>query len=121
MVGAIPADTLMHDRPKGRGYIRLQETEHNPWPRLQGFTIPAEIAAHEFHYSSLENLGPGIKFAYRMVRGSGIDGLHDGIVYQNLLANYAHLRDTEQYHWTRRFVHFIHNCKRHTHVSRYGT
>jgi cobyrinic acid a,c-diamide synthase len=121
MVGVIPADTLMHERPKGRGYIRLKETEHNPWPRLQGVTIPAEIAAHEFHYSSLENLGPEIKFAYRMVRGNGIDGQHDGIVYKNLLANYAHLRDTEQYHWTRRFVQFVRSCKPLTHVSRYGT
>ena len=27
MVGIVPADTVMHDRPMGRGYVRLRETD----------------------------------------------------------------------------------------------
>ncbi len=69
------------------------------------------IRAHEFHYSSVENLAPGTRFAYDVVRGHGIDGRHDGIVHRNLLASYAHLRDVAGNRWARRFVDFVRVCK----------
>ena len=120
MVGALPVDTLMHTKPQGRGYVRLRETAEYPWPYPDGTSPIAEVRAHEFHYSSLENLPPDLHYAYEVVRGSGIDGRHDGIVYKNVLACYAHMRDLSGNHWTRRFVEFIrqhrvlHNA---THVS----
>lgn len=101
MLGIIPADVVMHERPQGRGYVRLEETACHPWPGGN------EIAAHEFHYSALENLGPEAEFAYRVTRGYGVDGRHDGIRYRNLLASYAHLRDTGRNHWASRFVGFV--------------
>jgi len=104
MVGVIPGDIVMYEKPQGRGYVRLRETGDNPWP---GQGAPAEFSAHEFHYSMLENLSPGLTFAYEMVRGTGVNGRHDGIIYKNLVANYVHLRDVEGYHWTRRFVEFV--------------
>lgn len=107
MAGVIPGDVVMHDRPMGRGYVLLRETGKNPWP-LPG---PAEVRAHEFHYSSLENLAPGTVYAYDVMRGNGVDGRHDGIVHKNLLACYAHLRDLEDNHWTRRFVQFVRRHK----------
>lgn len=103
MVGLIPGDAVMHERPQWRGYARLQETANHPW--LQG--DPAEFDAHEFHYSTLENLDDALPYAYTVLRGAGINAAHDGIVYKNLLANYAHLRDVGTHHWTRRFVEFI--------------
>jgi cobyrinic acid a,c-diamide synthase len=103
MAGVIPGDVVMHDRPMGRGYVLLRETGMNPWP-LSG---SAEVRAHEFHYSSLENLAPGTVYAYDVMRGNGVDGQHDGIVHKNLLACYAHLRDLEDNHWTTRFVQFV--------------
>lgn len=109
MVGAIAADVSMHDAPQGRGYIRLQETADAPWPHAE--PAPRIISAHEFHYSRLENLDPSLKFAYRVLRGTGIDGQHDGIVYKNVLANYAHLRAVEGHPWAQRFVHFVRAVK----------
>ena len=109
MVGIIPADAVMHNKPQGRGYVQLQETAAMPW--ASGVTGQV-INAHEFHYSRLENLAEKGKFAYRMLRGTGIDGQHDGWVYRNLLASYTHLRDTQQYHWAERFVAFIRQQKR---------
>ncbi len=109
MVGAIPADVLMHERPMGRGYVRLQETGDAPWPLRKG--QGGELNAHEFHHSSVVNLGIDVRFAYRVLRGSGIDGEHDGIVYKNVLASYAHLRDVEQNHWVDRFVRHVRACK----------
>ncbi len=108
MAGGIPGDVVMHDRPMGRGYVQLRETGRNPWP-LSG---SADVRAHEFHYSSLENLAPGTVYAYDVMRGNGVDGQHDGIVHKNLLACYAHLRDLEDNHWTRRFVQFVRQQRR---------
>ena len=110
MAGVIPGDVVMHDRPMGRGYVQLRETGKNPWP-LSG---SADVRAHEFHYSSLENLAPDTVYAYDVMRGNGVDGQHDGIVHKNLLACYAHLRDLEDNHWTRRFVQFIRQQRRKT-------
>jgi cobyrinic acid a,c-diamide synthase len=110
MVGAIPADVLMHERPMGRGYVRLQETANAPWPLCEGQR--AELSAHEFHHSSVMNLGTDVRFAYRVLRGTGVDGEHDGIVYKNVLASYAHLRDVDQNHWVARFVGHVRACKR---------
>jgi cobyrinic acid a,c-diamide synthase len=109
MVGAIPADTVMHDRPQGRGYVVLRETGASPWP-AGTLSQNAEIHAHEFHYSALRNLAPNLRYAYEVIRGTGVDGRHDGIVIGNLLATYAHMRDVGGNHWTRRFVEFIRTC-----------
>ena len=110
MVGAIPADTLMHARPKGRGYVKIRETEEHPWPMAESMKGPGEIAAHEFHYSSLENCDT-VKYAYDVLRGTGIDGSHDGIIHKNVLGCYAHLHDVIQNHWVQRFLQFVQQCK----------
>jgi cobyrinic acid a,c-diamide synthase len=109
MVGALPVDIVMHARPVGRGYVHLRETGAGPWPARQAGEA-ALIRAHEFHYSSVENLAPGTRFAYAVERGQGIDGRHDGIVHRNLLASYAHLRDVADNRWARRFVEFARCC-----------
>ncbi len=110
MVGALPADVVMHERPQGRGYVRLRETARAPWPR--GAHVVDEIKAHEFHYSAIENLDQDIDFAYEVLRGAGLDGRHDGLVYRNVLASYTHLRDVKGNHWVSRFVAHVRACKR---------
>jgi cobyrinic acid a,c-diamide synthase len=110
MAGVIPADVTMHDRPQGRGYVQLRETGASPWPAVGG--EPPVISAHEFHYSRLENVAPGLSYAYEVVRGAGIDGRHDGIVLGNVLASYTHLRDTGGNHWAARFVAHVNACRR---------
>jgi cobyrinic acid a,c-diamide synthase len=105
MVGAIPGDVRMHAKPVGRGYVHLKEDPEHPWPRQDS---PAtQIRAHEFHYSSLENLPPDLHFAYRVERGHGITGQRDGLILNNLLASYTHLRTIGSCNWASRFVAFI--------------
>jgi len=110
MVGALPVDIRMHARPVGRGYVHLRETREGPWA-----PAPADdaglVRAHEFHYSSVENLPADARFAYTVERGYGIDGRHDGLLHRNLLASYAHLRDVGANRWARRFVDFVRRCK----------
>lgn len=118
MVGVIPGDTLMHPRPQGRGYVRLAATTALPWP---GEQPQAEIAAHEFHYSSLENLESPATWAYEVLRGAGIDGHHDGYIYQNLLACYTHQRTTRSNRWTERFLRFVADCRSRQHNPEFLT
>lgn len=103
MVGVLPADVVMHERPQGRGYVRLRGTANHPWADMTS----VEVAAHEFHYSALAGLSSHLDFGYGVERGFGIDGRNDGIIYKNLLANYSHMRDTGQNRWTHRFVAFV--------------
>ena len=102
MVGVIPGDAVMHERPVGRGYVHLAQTGAMPWApgAAEG------LRGHEFHHSSLENLDPGVAFAYRVERGHGVDGRHDGIVVHRLLASYAHLRSAGT-QWAPRFVDYV--------------
>jgi cobyrinic acid a,c-diamide synthase len=101
MVGVVPGDTVMHARPVGRGYARLQPTGDDRWQE----TDP--IPAHEFHYSSLENLPADSIYAYSVARGHGIDGAHDGYQRYNLLAGYVHRRGAGEQGWITPFLNQV--------------
>jgi cobyrinic acid a,c-diamide synthase len=105
----VPADVVVGNRPQGRGYMVLEETSKSPWPptsAAQG-AVTASIPAHEFHYARLENMPDDLNYAYRVVRGAGIDGRHDGLVIGNLMAGFAHHRNTASNPWVERFVEFV--------------
>ena len=110
MVGALPFDTVMTTHPQGRGYIHLRETGRGLWPLGDAAAQPTLFYAHEFHHSQVINLPTHLPFAYEVLRGQGLDGQHDGIIYKNTLASYAHLRDVENNRWTQRFIKFIQQC-----------
>ncbi|MBM3555661.1 MAG: cobyrinate a,c-diamide synthase [Alphaproteobacteria bacterium] len=108
MAGVVEAEAVMHERPQGRGYVRLRETGAAPWRAGAGATI----AAHEFHHASLENLAPETRFAFDVLRGQGIDGRHDGLVRGNLVAGFSHLRHTDATPWAGAFVDFARSRRR---------
>lgn len=100
MVGAVKGDAVMNARPQGRGYTRLQA--------LGGFwESGTEVLAHEFHYARVDNLPADTKFAYKVLRGHGIDGKNDGVLSHNMLAGFCHLRHSKASPWAHRFVEFI--------------
>jgi cobyrinic acid a,c-diamide synthase len=104
MAGAIPGDAVMRARPVGRGYVELAQTADMPWP---GASAGTPVQGHEFHHSSLENLPVGMRFAWRVTRGHGIDGRNDGLCVHNLVASYAHLRTSAGADWAPRFVAYV--------------
>jgi cobyrinic acid a,c-diamide synthase len=106
MVGVIPADIIIEPKPQGRGYVKLRETSEGIWPSAG---VQA-IAAHEFHYSRFINLPKNARFAFEVLRGTGIDGKHDGFVHKNTLACYTHQRNTRNNNWVVRFVEFVRQC-----------
>lgn len=107
MVGVIPGDAVLHARAVGRGYVELRETDAMPWTRGEG----GVVQGHEFHHSSLENLDAGVRFAYRVRRGHGVDGRHDGVVLHRLLASYVHLRHGAGAAWVPRFVDYVRGAR----------
>lgn len=110
MVGVVPGDIIMHEKPQGRGYVCLKETGNGLWPLTNSDSDEInEIYAHEFHYSTLDNIDKDFefKYAYDVLRGAGIDGKHDGIIYKNLLACYAHQRNVRNNRWVNRFIDFV--------------
>jgi len=114
LAGVIPGDAVMNERPRGRGYMQIEETGRSLWPLETDADdgAPARFTAHEFHYASLENLPGDLTYAYRVLRGVGMAGRHDGIVIGNLTASFMHLRDVESNHWVDRFVTFVRARKR---------
>lgn len=100
MVGLVPGDTVMGERPVGRGYASLRQRQVSPLGEPDGETIPA----HEFHYSHLENLAPNLDYAYEVQRGHGMDGRYDGYMHANLLASYCHRRGSGPRGWIAPFI-----------------
>jgi cobyrinic acid a,c-diamide synthase len=108
MVGAIEGDIVMEERPQGRGYAQLQENPQSLWSSPSGNVIPC----HEFHYSRFINLDKNARFAFRVLRGTGIDGVNDGYIRNNMLACYIHQRSTRNNHWAQRFVAFVRQTRK---------
>ncbi len=106
MVGVINANTVMTQRPVGRGYVEIEPTDSHPW---EG--VSKKISAHEFHYSRLENIATDYEYAYNVLRGVGISNKKDGIITKNLLATYSHLRSVGGNLWVRQFIEFIKTLK----------
>lgn len=109
MVGVIPGDAVMGDKPQGRGHVRLEETGSSRWPVLAdgAGARGTSVTAHEFHYAAIRGLPDSLDYAYKLLRGDGIDGRRDGIVIHNLLAGFSHQRNTSANPWVRRFVDFV--------------
>jgi cobyrinic acid a,c-diamide synthase len=110
MVGAIPGDIRMHEKPVGRGYVILEPNADHPWREHAAGSGDNALHAHEFHYSSLHNLPADTRYAYAVRRGHGIDGSRDGIVLHRLLASYTHLRATSRCDWPAKFVQHVRAC-----------
>ncbi len=99
MVGVLPCDIEMTKKVQAHGYTVLQ--------KING----EELRGHEFHYSRVRNLGD-VKFLYKVIRGKGIDGKNDGIIYKNVIASYAHLHAIGSPQWAGEFVELIRAAKR---------
>jgi cobyrinic acid a,c-diamide synthase len=98
MVGIIPAEVQLSDKPEGHGYAVVEVIDENPF-----FPVGLTLRGHEFHHSSLSRPGD-LRFAYQVKRGQGVHHQRDGIVYKNLFASYVHLHALGTPEWARGFV-----------------
>jgi cobyrinic acid a,c-diamide synthase len=87
MAGVLPVGFGMEKRPQGHGYTVLEVEKENPF-----FPVGRILKGHEFHYSRVLWLKEGRAYlVHRVRRGSGIDGVWDGLCFKNVLATYSHL------------------------------
>jgi cobyrinic acid a,c-diamide synthase len=98
MVGVIPAEVQVSEKPEGHGYVIAETMDENPL-----FPIGLTIRGHEFHHSKI-SIKNGAKFAYQIRRGKGIDGKRDGVLYKNVFAAYTHLHALGTPSWAEAFV-----------------
>ncbi|MFC1953798.1 cobyrinate a,c-diamide synthase [Chloroflexota bacterium] len=98
MVGVIHSEVEVYQKPQGHGYVEVEVTGENPL-----FPIGLTMRGHEFHYSRLSQ-STDLKYAYDVLRGHGIDGKVDAIVYKNVLASYTHLHTLGVPQWAEAFV-----------------
>jgi cobyrinic acid a,c-diamide synthase len=93
MVGALPCDVTVIDRPQGHGYVEANVVGANPF-----FPVGTALRGHEFHNSAVTGAN-SLVTAFEMERGRGIDGHRDAIVHKNVLAAYTHLHALSTPEW----------------------
>ncbi|MBI5565762.1 MAG: hydrogenobyrinic acid a,c-diamide synthase (glutamine-hydrolyzing), partial [Chloroflexi bacterium] len=99
MVGALPYDVEMMDRPQGHGYVIAEVVDENPF--LPKGTV---LRGHEFHHSRLINVDSSLRTAYALTRGNGISEKRDGLIYRSVLAGYMHLHAAGAPGWAEALV-----------------
>jgi len=99
MTSVLPADFVLEKKPQAHGYTQLEASGPNPF-----FEMKQQVRGHEFHYSRILNIEELPGMAFTMKRGAGIDGAHDGLVYKNVLATYAHVHALGEPHWAKALV-----------------
>jgi len=106
MCGVLPGFAVMEAKPVGRGYLHLAPLDH-PWH--QAAAIPSEVRAHEFHHARWHWFpeAPPPRYAWRVVRGFGIDGHFDGACWFRVVAGFAHLRSTLAWSWVDVFLGYF--------------
>ncbi len=95
MTGILPLSFELFQRPVAHGYTVVEVIGDNPF--YQKGTV---IRGHEFHYSAVKGYNQDIKMAFKMLRGKGIQGGLDGIVYKNVFATYTHVHAFGTPEWT---------------------
>jgi cobyrinic acid a,c-diamide synthase len=100
MVGFLPVTFGMEKRPQGHGYTSLEVARENPF-----FPVGTLLKGHEFHYSRILSLDKSKEhLAFRVLRGTGVDGKRDGLCRKNVLAGFTHLHALGTPQWTEGLV-----------------
>lgn len=101
MAGVLPFEGVKEERPVCHGYTELEVVQPNPLVPLGRV-----IRGHEFSHTRLVNLDlrQGVNLVYRVCRGHGIDGQHDGLLYKNVLGSYNHIHSLGTTEWAANFV-----------------
>jgi cobyrinic acid a,c-diamide synthase len=99
LAGVLPFDISYRQRPAGCGYMSLSSRTGSAW-----FDEGVLVRAHEFHYSSPSSAVEGVSYQFDVLRGFGVTGREDGVLYRNLFASYAHLHASGNPGWAGRFV-----------------
>lgn len=99
LAGILPFDIGFGERPAGHGYLKLKSAVDSQW-----FDNGREVRAHEFHYSSPLPGAGSCSWQFDVMRGQGVTGRYDGVLFKSLFASYAHLHAVGNPEWAARFT-----------------
>jgi len=99
LAGVLPVDIAYQRKPVGCGYLELESRSASSW-----FSEGEKLRAHEFHYSRPDDSGVDLTCQFDVVRGFGLTGHEDGLLYRNLFASYAHFHAAANPRWAGQFV-----------------
>jgi len=100
LVGALPVTYGFQSKPRGHGYTSLETVRENPF-----FPVGHGLRGHEFHYTYLLSPeGADLEFAFKVHRGYGFDGEHDGLRSGSILASYTHIHALGTPEWAQAMV-----------------
>ncbi|WP_457755632.1 cobyrinate a,c-diamide synthase [Thermodesulfatator indicus] len=87
MVGALPIDFEVGEKPQGHGYVKAKIVAENPF-----YPLNMELSGHEFHYSKPINWQKGdFSLVMKLSKGHGFYQGYDGVVYKNIFGAYTHV------------------------------
>ncbi len=105
MAGVFRATFGMDKKPQRHGYTILETQKRNPF-----FKMGTVFRGHEFHYSKIIGWdGNEPPMAFRVKRGYGMNGRHDGLCYMNTVALYTHVHALGVDEWAEFFVNSAKN------------
>jgi cobyrinic acid a,c-diamide synthase len=97
MAGVFEHEATLTDHRQGLSYVISEGTKDN-------FLFSGQtVRGHEFHYSKLVPT-PNGPFAFNVIRGTGIDGRHDGLVQRRTMGTYMHQHALSNKEWGIRIV-----------------
>ena len=99
LAGLLPFDIAFQSNPAGHGYLDLKSRTDSPW-----FRKGVPVKAHEFHYSKPVMQEAEYTYQFDVIRGTGITGKHDGLLYRNLFASYGHIHAIGNPEWAETFI-----------------
>ncbi len=95
MVGVFDVGTVLERTPQGHGYMTVEVVAPNPF-----FPVGSVFRGHEFHYSYIQSEKVSASsYAFKVIRGHGINGAYDGIFRNNALGTYLHLHALGAQEW----------------------
>jgi cobyrinic acid a,c-diamide synthase len=111
MAGALPVSFAMIEKPQGHGYTIMDVVAENPY-----FPVGGTLKGHEFHHSRIVSADEKhLRFAFRMKRGTGIDGLRDGLCKNQILGSYTHIHALGTRDWAGSLLERAEACR----ITRY--
>ena len=99
LAGLLPFEIGFQHHPAGHGYLDLKSRSDSVW-----FGKDVRVKAHEFHYSKPLMQSEDSTYQFDVIRGHGITGKREGVLYRNLFASYGHLHAVGNPGWAERFV-----------------
>ncbi len=112
MVNALNFSVEMTKKPMGLGYMTLEANGNSEWLKPK-----SKVYCHEFHHSRPVELKGDTRFAWNVLRGTGIENRMDGVIHKNVLASYAHLHSCGASTWAADFTGLIRRIGKSVNVS----